>query len=495
MLSKLARKLAAYAAVATVLVSSHAAGAPMDLSTRPMDPGSQAHPNIMFLMDDSGSMDFEVMLSTNDGAFWYDTNTSSFWNASGVPNFNSYGDARDNWYKFVYLFPNGRSDDTRKLADGNHDHFAIPPTPAYAFIRSSDYNPLYYNPAITYTPWTPASIGGSTVTFPNATATAARSHPYFTTSGTAVTMNLTSTITSTNANWTFKMLPGMVIPGSTVSGITGRKDANGTFSAVTTNYTIPMNETWEVNIPYLPATYYMTDVTCTSGSTCFKGPDGKALRRYQIKSGVTFPSGRTYTAELQNFANWFTYYRKRKLMLAASMGNVFPQIRNIYGGLIKFNARSPATMVDFNSTTDSMNHRSILGLVYTNPSDGGTPTRDTLDYAGRQYMRTDADAPIRYACQRNAAIVMTDGFANASSSVTLPSYKTSTGARRHRTPRSTPIRSPTLRCTTTADPTPVACAPTSTPRTPPARSVSTRPIRGRPPIRTRTSTSTSTASR
>ena len=34
----------------------------------------------------------------------------------------------------------------------------------------------------------------------------------------------------------------------------------------------------------------------------------------------TFPSGRTYADEIQNFANWFSYYRKRKLMLAASMG-------------------------------------------------------------------------------------------------------------------------------------------------------------------------------
>ena len=59
---------------------------------------------------------------------------------------------------------------------------------------------------------------------------------------------------------------------------------------------------------------------------------------------LTFPSGRTYAAELQNFANWFTYYRKRKLMLAGSMGQVLSQVRDVRGGIVKFNATSAVTM-------------------------------------------------------------------------------------------------------------------------------------------------------
>ena len=80
-----------------------------------------------------------------------------------------------------------------------------------------------------------------------------------------------------------------------------------------------------MQIPYYPATYYVIDTTCTTvdvvSGACVTTPDGKKLKRYEIKTGVTFPSGRTYAAELQNFANWFTYYRKRKLMLAGAMGS------------------------------------------------------------------------------------------------------------------------------------------------------------------------------
>jgi type IV pilus assembly protein PilY1 len=96
------------------------------------------------------------------------------------------------------------------------------------------------------------------------------------------------------------------------------------------------------------------------------------------------------------------------------MGQVLSQVRDVRGGIVKFNATSAVTMYDFNATADSQNYRPLLGAVYTNPASGGTPTRDALNYIGEQYLRTDGSAPIQYGCQRNAAFVMTDGFANAS---------------------------------------------------------------------------------
>ena len=47
---------------------AHAATANMDISTVPLDVAAAAKPNIIFGLDDSGSMDFEVLLQTNDGA-------------------------------------------------------------------------------------------------------------------------------------------------------------------------------------------------------------------------------------------------------------------------------------------------------------------------------------------------------------------------------------------------------------------------------------------
>jgi type IV pilus assembly protein PilY1 len=414
---------------------AHAATANMDISTVPLDVAAAAKPNIIFGLDDSGSMDFEVLLPTNDGAAWWQkpsSGTSSFVDGTGKLWFNANGtagvDGSNTWYKYAYLFPDGNGTDGRVNTDATYDHFAIAPIPAYAYFRSYQYNPLYYNPYTTYVAWNPAYLSGATRTFSDSTTPAARSHPWLPTSGTATTINLTASLSSASTNWTFRMLPGMVIPGASISGIVGRKNG-GTWNNVTTNVTIAAGDTWDVQIPYYPATYYIIDTSCTSADVtsgaCATAPDGSKIRRYEIKSGNTFPSGRTYAAEMQNFANWFTYYRKRKLMLGGAMGSVLSQVRGVRGGVVKFNSRSTVTMYDFNSTTDSTNYRQILGTVYTNPANGGTPTRDALDYIGQQYMRTDASAPIQYACQRNASFILTDGFAN-NSGPTVPSYNKTT---------------------------------------------------------------------
>jgi type IV pilus assembly protein PilY1 len=404
----------------------------MDISTVPLDMRSAAKPNIIFGLDDSGSMDFEVMVNANDGAVWWERTAASYTDSTGNLLYNANGNAGNDgsrtWYKYAYLFPDGTASDGRTYSDSTYDHFAIPPIPAYALFRSHQYNPLYYDPQTIYTPWAPAYLSGATRTFSAASTTAARSNPWLPTSGSPTTINLTATLSSAAANWTFRMRPGMTIPGASISGIVGRRNA-GTWNNVTTNVVIAAGDYWDVAIPYYPATYYAIDITCTaaelSSGACATAPDGKKLRRYEIKPGNTFPSGRTYAAELQNFANWFTYYRKRKLMLAAAMGQVLSQVHDVRGGVVEFNNRSAVTMYDFNATTDSQNYRQLLGTVYTNPASGGTPTRDALNYIGQQYMRTDASAPIQYACQRNAAFILTDGFANASGP-TVASYNQTT---------------------------------------------------------------------
>src|SRR5689334_16129361 len=174
-----------------------AATANMDLGTVPVDVRSAAKPNIIFALDDSGSMDNEVLLDTNDGAAWWlkpNSGASGFTDGTGKLYFNANGNAgadpAGTWYKYTYLFPNGSATDARISTDATYDHFAIPAIPTYAYFRSSQYNPIYYNPSITYQPWSPAYLSSATRTFAAASASAARSHPWLPTSGTPTTMNL-----------------------------------------------------------------------------------------------------------------------------------------------------------------------------------------------------------------------------------------------------------------------------------------------------------------
>jgi type IV pilus assembly protein PilY1 len=450
---------------------SHAA--PTSMAEQPLKASVLAKPNVIFGMDDSGSMDFEVMLYSSDGAFWYylPNQTSAGSGASMDPMhpnvsmrtvtgnlFNSNGSQNANWRKMAYLFPNGSGTDARRLVDAANDHFAILPTSQFAHLRwsgvykdsagayvnaptdpaaSPAHNPLYYNPLVTYKPWSAArlSSGDSTATYANASPSAARSHPVYTGS----TFDLTATrLLSISANHVFTALPGMIIPanarklvcswtnGAWTSGSITRCDDDGDWETQTSDDVAVNGRVTRVAMPYYPATYWVkescsVDSESVANKACVKAPDGSWLKRYEIKSGNTFPSGRDYAGELQNFANWFQYYRKRKLMLAAAMGQTMETLNGMRLGVVRFNSRSNATMYDADSTDDTLNRLRVAGIFYENPSSGGTPTGDTLAYIGEQYKRDGAGAPVQYACQRNNAFIVTDGFAN-NTGTAMPAY-------------------------------------------------------------------------
>jgi type IV pilus assembly protein PilY1 len=390
----------------------------INITQGPIITVGQAKPNVIFGMDDSASMDSEVLMNTDDGLIWYNAATPNGW-SSGAWSFTGS-------QEMSYLFPNGcapnaggTSIGARTLCD-NAAWYAVPPTTQFAAARSSDYNPLYYNPLVTYKPWSDAVVGGSTVTYANASPTAALSHPALAGS---VTTNLQATINSTTANWTFNMQQGMVIP------VGGRYFNNGAWNTVSGSAkTLTNGQTYTAAIPYWPASYWIKQACSTNGTTCVAAPDGATLQLYQIgctatavstssttgcyTAGATYPGGRTQAAELQNFANWFQYYRKRRLMLAASMGTVLDSLHGMNLGVMAFSNRVVPTMYDTDSTTPAQNGQAVAGLFNTNAASlYSTPTRETLDAIGQAYMNKPAKI-IKYACQRNAAFIVTDGFSD-----------------------------------------------------------------------------------
>lgn len=388
-----------------------------DIYKGPVQTLTVAKPNVIFGMDDSGSMDFEVMLTTNDGAFWWNDTTvfagttGSGWDAKGAPLFNAAGNSGTGWTKMPYLFPNGCSAALRLNCDSS-GHYAIAPTVQFASLRSRDYNPLYYDPAMTYQPWADGVISGASKTFPASVGAAAPSHPLYTS-----TTNLAAAVLSTAADTVFNMRPGMTIPAGT-SIQSGSK-----WVTQATPLVVPPGSGYTAAFLYYPATYWMKQLCSVDDISCTKAPDGSTLKRYEIKAGNTFPTGRAYADELQNFANWFTYYRKRKLMLAASMGNVLTGLTGMRVGLVNMNAQSTPTMYDIDSTNPLTNAQVVIGKFYQNNASGGTPTRSLLNYIGNQF-KTNTNI-IESSCQRNAAFIVTDGFAE-NTAVTPPSYASST---------------------------------------------------------------------
>lgn len=165
-----------------------------------------------------------------------------------------------------------------------------------------------------------------------------------------------------------------------------------------------------------PAYYkeFESDTTQFSGVDAI-GPDGQCLDRVEIKASQSnYHSGesysRTYDEEIQNFANWFTYYRRRHQAMRGGLGSAFEGVGGIRTGIFWINDRSNVTMYDMDDSTDVT---SFLDDHYNHVETGGTPLRSALDHAGEQYTRTDSGAPITEACQQNYTMLFTDGFANA----------------------------------------------------------------------------------
>lgn len=330
------------------------------LSNSPLFLGGNISPNVMFTLDDSGSMHFEIMpeeLILQDVRYMFPR-------ATGV-----YG--ADDYNNYVVDF-----DETNKYA---------------VKLRSSYVNKIYYNPTVRYLPWSNAD--GSLMN--NASSTCAYHNPLNTGAG---CRNLTVNNTQT-ARWL---------------------NNNGTRSA-------------SVSKTFYPAVYYQYNSGSVDNPTSYT--------EIEIKSSTTTYTGGpnrsdcaaaptcTYNEEIQNFANWYTYYRSRILLARAGIGRAFSaQGNTMRVGFAAINKGS--TTIDGVATTVVKSGvRQFTGTDRTNfftnlydhdiPAEG-TPLREAMIAVGEYFKRTDDKGPwgltpgstggTQHECRQNYNILMTDGY-------------------------------------------------------------------------------------
>lgn len=131
-------------------------------------------------------------------------------------------------------------------------------------------------------------------------------------------------------------------------------------------------------------------------------------------------SGPGGSDETQNFANWFSYYRTRILIMKTAVGHAFGQVDANYrvGFSVASDMGTDASRNGFLNLADfSGAHRQrFYQQLYAVAPAASTPLRGALAKAGRLYagkLLTGADDPVQYACQRNYTILSTDGYWNA----------------------------------------------------------------------------------
>ncbi|WP_421197104.1 pilus assembly protein [Aeromonas enteropelogenes] len=342
----------------SMMLCCASAQAALDIAQVPLYLGTRADPNIMFTLDDSGSMHFEIMpesLIENDARYVYPR-------ASQVYGSDDY----DN-YTITFASDNARN----------------------AYVRSSHNNKLYYNPQLTYRPW--ANADGSLMA--NAKVTCAPHNPMKMAVG-------CRDLTQTNRAW-------WAIYYTEFSPYYYNQDESF-WPAVYFDYKGSGN--------VFNAKNYTRVVINKAVATIY---DGRPNRSDCKNAPVC-----TYDEEIQNFANWYTYYRSRILAARAGVGRAFAsQGEAIRVGFATINASgsvirgvTPFSGTDRTAFFDELYGRDIPAK--------GTPLRTSLKEVGEYFSRSDNNGPWsaragstlpHLTCRQSYNILMTDGYWNGDS--------------------------------------------------------------------------------
>lgn len=393
------------------LASAMASAAPIAIATSPLatSTASPIKPNLLFVLDNSGSMQWDHMPD----------------------------DASDGGSAVSFIF-------------------------GFYGLRSSQCNQVYYNPALTYLP--PVTSAG--VSYPNASFTAAWTNGFNTGAGT-VNLN-TSYIASQSLNadatggtayyYAYSGSQNTLIqknyqsttntfynechsaentaPGNAVfskrklstsetTTLTVTGSSATTVSSITVNGVQLMSATSASGgtSPTTTASNIAARITlngfsatASNGVITITGPTSAANFTPVItKSGSMvltadiFPD--TAAANLTNFANWYSYYRTRLLMMKTASGRAFSSLTANYRvGLMQISSSTPIVAMN---TFEGIQRDTWYSSLYNITTSGSTPLRRALSDAGRYYAgKLGGVDPVQYSCQQNFTILSTDGYWN-----------------------------------------------------------------------------------
>ncbi|WP_129136432.1 PilC/PilY family type IV pilus protein [Luteimonas sp. YGD11-2] len=377
------------------------------LAQAPMNTQVQIPPSFIMALDDSGSMNWETLNNTRDGTFTWARETSGgqrrFYRANGTA--FGYGEGLNNTTNFLMVFA---------YPGRNNQQNRIPPVPNFGFARSHEFNPAYFNPAVNYVPWKRAD--GSDYLVVDPTNAPVDPRPAGSNNKLNHTIDLTQDLERDDGDWRFTVRQDMLIPaGTRFSGGNdcGNLHRGGGWNTHTQDITASQN--CLVGFSYFPATYYLTSST-SPGYTATPlqivnpvgGPPNTTLYRYEIRP-ENYASPAQYDAAIQNFANWFTFYRTRREALISGLTNSLVAVNNMSVGWFRINDRSNVTMRDMSNLTQ---RQALFNDIYALRASGSTPNRRAVRHLGEQFKRTGSNAPVQLSCQRNAGMLFTDGYIN-----------------------------------------------------------------------------------
>lgn len=404
----------------------------LNLATSPLFLGSAITPNVVFLLDDSGSMDWEIMSQKHWTRCAYDPQASGSFSSSncGWEVTDGVIYTRNGWYSsdiITNLYSN--ADNAYGQCAGSYSWTMECPDRSDWRAFSSDLNTIAYNPDSTYSPWPgPCLLNGTFCSAANFAS--ARSNPREGESGYTTERSLDS---HEYHVW---------IDDAGYSGSRPRRGSVNNYVA-TANTEI---DYWDTHlrirfsnngqsatidkISYAPNSSGVnstvtTLATLNTPGVCYNalGPQNlvEQIAAGTLAANSSGGSGcRSITQSAQNFANWYQYDRRRSFSAKSAISSVVqtsPGFR--YGLTVTKNHTDLFSEVPASDISYTLTHNNALlaNLYAYDWRPTGTPLRRGLERVGRYYNnaldgKTD---PIISACQQNFTILLTDGYWNGDS--------------------------------------------------------------------------------
>jgi type IV pilus assembly protein PilY1 len=402
-----------------LIISIGTGAADLNISNSPLEIPQGAAPNIVVIMDDSSSMDWEIMTSghNNGGLFAYNQKVfvagdngdqirhKAFTGGGGTC---AIADTTFNW-GYMYGVEFGSNLFTDDPTDCNTaDELA------WRF-RNSDYNPLYYNPNRRYLPW-PGLSSYKPAGYPDGV-------PY---------KDLVSVFKAENG------LNALAADGDYLLGVDNPTNPTEwlDLKVHNTNYTStaahtvtsdkPLNGVAADGVADGFSYFTWTD----DGDGLFEGYfDAADNNRYVGPDGVVEVRVNTLTtAQQENFQNWFNFYRSREFSVKGSLHFVLEDMITARIGYTTINSTArnfPVATMNPSPFAVGGNKAALLNKIDTTVPNGGTPLRRALKGVG-EYFSASATSDNRFgseadpylpadaggSCQQNYSLLFTDGYWN-----------------------------------------------------------------------------------
>ena len=366
--------------MASALSSGYALANDGRLAQMPLFLLQAIEPNIMFIIDDSGSMQWDIIPDDNRSAT-------------------------------DYLFPLPAN---TYSSDGIYDdriqefHSSTRDNHVGVYLRSAHKNPIFYDPTTEYQPW--SRHDGSLMADINPQAA-----PWNPTRAVAGTFNLT--IEQSYNRW--------------------RRHSYGNNSVSRNYWPITFYVYNGTGNDENASNYTMYQIRGNQGRRQAPGSNSHTVVTQFVWTGSDGETiTRTVAQERQNFANWFSYYRSRALTAKGGIGKAFSeqgeQLRVGFGSINTFShqvdGEQTSTVIDGVRPFRGAAREAFFERLYGHDIPKlGTPLRNALRGAGEYFSRTDSRGPWggtpgsgtepaseHIECRQSYSILMTDGYRSGS---------------------------------------------------------------------------------